>query len=465
MDASLSSDWLPGKYQLYGERFGYARQGLDEHPGGYLSAVVIGDGINSENLLFRLQPGATISGLVLDEFNEAVRGAEVMLFHHTVQNGKLGTYIAGQIQSDDRGSYKFSPLMAGTYYVVISARPWYAQNAQRALPRDETMNVAFPLTYFANTSDASEASAINLHTGEAFRADFNLRAVSAGHIRIPVTKGQEEQAAVTLFQKLFDDFDVVSPSLQEMSPNEGRVISGFAPGRYTLRVEAPGGDKGTSRSQTIDLYGDTTLDLHTIGGAATASITGIARAEGLTLKNAYIQFRNRDSDEAEGGRIGDDGKFQVEMIPAGTYEVSVGNSAGVYLASMAASNAKSNGRTLEISPGADVRMAILLAKGIGEITGTALFNDKGFSGALVLLVPDDPRNHVALFRRDQSDSDGTFSLKQVVPGRYTLLAIQDGWDLEWTDPKVLKPFLPKGTSVQVEPSGNYDVRVVVQSAK
>ena len=76
-----------------------------------------------------------------------------------------------------------------------------------------------------------------------------------------------------------------------------------------------------------------------------------------------------------------------------------------------------------------------------------------------------PRNHVALFRRDQSDSDGTFSLKPVVPGRYTLLAIQDGWDLEWTDPKVLKPFLPKGTPLQVEPSGKYDVRVAVQSAK
>ena len=380
----------PGKYQLYGERFGYARQGFDEHPGGYLSAIVIGDGIDSENLTFRLQPGATISGVVLDEYNEAVRGAQVMLFHRTVQGGKLGTYISGQAQSDDRGIYRFSPLMAGTYYVVISARPWYAMNAMRTGKRDDSLNVAFPLTFFSNTSEASDASAINVRTGEAFRADFNLRAVSAGHIRIPVGKGQQqEQATVMLTQKIFDDFDVASQSMQEMSSNEGRVISGFAPGRYLVKVQTQG-DKQSEHSQIMDLYGDTTLDLNTISGAATASITGLAHAEGVTLRNAFVQFRNRDSDEVQADRIGDDGKFKIETLPARTYEVSVANSASVYLANMAASNAKASGRTLEIPPGADVRVAILLAKGVGEITGTAVLNEKGLSGALVLLAPDDP---------------------------------------------------------------------------
>src|SRR4051812_27648506 len=84
----------PGKYQLYAERAGFARQGFDEHPGGFLSAIVVGTSVDSENLVFRLQPGATISGAVLDEFNEAVRGAQVLLFHRAVRDGKLGTYVA-----------------------------------------------------------------------------------------------------------------------------------------------------------------------------------------------------------------------------------------------------------------------------------------------------------------------------------------------------------------------------------
>jgi len=36
-----------------------------------------------------------------------------------------------------------------------------------------------------------------------------------------------------------------------------------------------------------------------------------------------------------------------------------------------------------------------------------------------------------LVRRDQSDSDGIFTLHSVVAGQYTVVAISDGWDLEW----------------------------------
>jgi hypothetical protein len=469
----------PGKYQLYAERAGFARQGFDEHPGGFLSAIVVGTGIDSEHLVFRLQPGAAISGTVADEYNEAVRGAQVMLFHRAVRDGKLGTYIAGQAQSDDRGLYKFSPLMAGTYYVVVSARPWYAQNAMRHAMRGnrepaavsqeaqdqmDALNVAFPLTFFSDATDPGNVSAIPLRTGESFHADFNLRAVTAGHLRIPITKGNlPEVPSVSLTQKIFDDFDMPSQAMMQMASNDSLTLSGFAPGRYLVKVQTRT-ESDSERSQMMDLFSDATIDLDSITGAASASITGLVHAEGVKLKNTFIQFRNRDTGDVQGDLIGGDGKFNLSLIPAGTYEVSVANSVGVYLANMAASNATANGRTLEIPAGADVRMAIILAKGVGEIVGTALRDDKGISGLSVLLVPDDPQNHMALFRRDQSDSDGTFSLKQVVPGKYTLLAIQDGWDLEWTDPKVLKPFLSKGYALQVEPNGKYDVKVAVQSA-
>jgi hypothetical protein len=38
-------------------------------------------------------------------------------------------------------------------------------------------------------------------------------------------------------------------------------------------------------------------------------------------------------------------------------------------------------------------------------------------------------------RVDQSDSDGTFTLPRTRPGKYVLMAIEDGWDLEWADEK------------------------------
>ena len=81
---------------------------------------------------------------------------------------------------------------------------------------------------------------------------------------------------------------------------------------------------------------------------------------------------------------------------------------------------------------------------------------------MVVLIPHDPENHGPLFRRDQSDSNGTFTLGSVVPGKYTVLAIENGWDLEWTKLDVVRPYLDQGESIRVEANGKYNVKVKVQ---
>jgi hypothetical protein len=81
---------------------------------------------------------------------------------------------------------------------------------------------------------------------------------------------------------------------------------------------------------------------------------------------------------------------------------------------------------------------------------------------MIVLVPSDPVHNQSLFRRDQSDSDGTFTLASVKPGKYTLLAIANGWDLEWMNPAVIKPYLLAGETLEVQENGKYDVKVRVQ---
>jgi len=71
------------------------------------------------------------------------------------------------------------------------------------------------------------------------------------------------------------------------------------------------------------------------------------------------------------------------------------------------------------------------------------------AGAMVVLVPENPELDRALFRRDQSDLDGTFLLRNVVPGSYTLLAIENGWDLDWSHPVVIAAYLKHGRKIEV----------------
>jgi hypothetical protein len=68
----------------------------------------------------------------------------------------------------------------------------------------------------------------------------------------------------------------------------------------------------------------------------------------------------------------------------------------------------------------------------GEVTleGIAKGSGKPASGAMIVLVPKNAEANPELFRRDQIDQDRTFGLRSVLPGAYTVMAINDGWDLD-----------------------------------
>jgi hypothetical protein len=74
-----------------------------------------------------------------------------------------------------------------------------------------------------------------------------------------------------------------------------------------------------------------------------------------------------------------------------------------------------------------------------------------------MLVPKEPAYLQTLTRMDQSDSDGSFSLRDLVPGQYTIVAIEDGWDLDWSQPEVMAGYLAKGAAVTVAETGSVPV--------
>ena len=115
---------------------------------------------------------------------------------------------------------------------------------------------------------------------------------------------------------------------------------------------------------------------------------------------------------------------------------------------MAASGAEVHGNRITV--GSDsVLLAATLASGSATVNGFARRDGKGVGGLLILLVPNDPNASEDLVRLDQSDSDGSFTLQQVVPGSYTIVAIENGWGLEWSKPDVIARYRAHGLKVQV----------------
>jgi hypothetical protein len=195
-----------------------------------------------------------------------------------------------------------------------------------------------------------------------------------------------------------------------------------------------------------------------------ATVDGSAVFEGAIKVPRGVAMRLANDETGEGfeGEITDKGQFEFEGVKPGRYTVGLQSGSGYFLRKMSATGAKLVGRTLEISGGSNVHITAIVGRGLAQVDGIALRGDKPFSGAMIVLVPQDAANNSPLFRRDQSDSDGTFTLPNVLPGQYTVLALANVWDLEWGNPAVLQPYLKGGAPVQVTGEGKLQIEVRVQ---
>jgi hypothetical protein len=179
--------------------------------------------------------------------------------------------------------------------------------------------------------------------------------------------------------------------------------------------------------------------------------------------NVALTFRSLKTGESYGTLISAEGKFSFanSTLPPGSYEVEFPAPRGL-VGSLEATGATVSGRSIEIPAGQPVSIVVHAAEANCSISGFALKNGKPVAGAMVLLVPQDPGHDMSLYHRDQSDSDGSFSMPSLFPGRYALLAIENGWDLEWADPKVMFQYLPAGHPLELKPGASLTLNAKVQ---
>jgi hypothetical protein len=169
-----------------------------------------------------------------------------------------------------------------------------------------------------------------------------------------------------------------------------------------------------------------------------------------------------DGRQSSYAQLQQDGSFSFTQQPIapGRYEVYIQNVTDGYVKSVTAKGAAVSGDTVEVAAGA-VQLSVVVGKAVrSKLDGIALKDGRATAGAMILLLPQDP-NRTLLIRRDQSDSDGTFTLPEIVPGRYTLLAIDDGRDLAYQDPAVIQPYLAGGQTIDIPLANDAPVKVNV----
>jgi protocatechuate 3,4-dioxygenase beta subunit len=451
-----------GKYSLRVSYHGWTQAYRESE--GYSTAIAAGPGLDSEHIAFAVDSPASIAGSVVDDVGDPVRNATVYLFGRSVSHGRLETGLKSTVVTATDGSFHFAHLVPGTYYVAVTGIPWYAQMSHLVSSSDQQrmtrpdLDVAYPFTYYADARTFEGATPLKLEEGARAEIRFTLQAVPALHITLDGIERPPDQQILGSVYQIGPDGTLVS--VQAAMVNS--VISGIAPGDYVLSALLSGQNQPiVIGSQAVSLSSDSTVH---VSDAIKTSVSGKIVLDGDVPPMLAVVLQSVTDGSQAVGWIVHDGSFTIPDVKPGQYDLRLGNTTELYVRSVTPKGAPYSKGQLEVSPGAQVELTIEAARGMSKVEGIAVRDHKPFPGAMVLLLPLDVSrsNYIP---RDQSDSDGTFTLNWAAPGRYTVVAIDNGRDLEYAKPAVIAPYLQGGRVIDVPLPKNATVEVEVQTRR
>lgn len=471
-----------GKYSLAATHRGFIPAAFDEHPTGS-TAIVVGPGLISTGLQFRLQPQAAIYGFVTEDSGDPVPRAQIIMSRVATDSNKAGSAPARPQRSfaGEDGSFEITGLAPGKYYIAVSGKPWYAIQGQSVFNVTRTpepagrsrspLDVAYPTTYYPDATDQAYASPIELAGGERVPVNFTLHAVPSIHVTMQFhNTGSLPAPMPRIRQSIFGFPDDVQTNISLTTPDARKnsdpvttvELSGFAPGQYELGVLGESGGEGQERP--VNLTSDQSLDP---GGAVPlASITGkISRLTEMPnavkssteldsqgLPEFQLTLTAQQGDRQIGAIIARNGSFRIADVPPGAYDLSaVDRGAIMAVTQISAINAVVDGH--QITVGSEpVTLNARVVEATATVHGFAKLNGKPLGGIFLQMIPmgaSGPITHSSAMQTNQSDSDGSFDFPKVLPGNYVLVAIEEGWTLDFENPDAMRPYLARGLKITV----------------
>jgi hypothetical protein len=237
---------------LYGQR----RPGS----GGPGTELSVAEGERIDRLALPLARGGVLAGMVTDDHGEPAFGTEVRAFRHVWELGERTLVVAGSDRADDRGGYRIGALPPGEY-VVMATPPGQANAMVRGfavsmpalaeslsvLERSARENAAEPdLTsgyapvYYPSSRSSGGAVAITLDTGEERAGlDVTMPFTPLGRVTGLVTSASGAVGGTDV--RLIDLEDALGAPGRATTagPDGAFAFNSVPPGRY--RVEARAG--------------------------------------------------------------------------------------------------------------------------------------------------------------------------------------------------------------------------------
>lgn len=462
----LFAGLLAGRYQLSAKRRGYVGQNYKGHE-DYSSAIVVGAGLKSDDIRFAMAAGASITGHVLDERGEAIRSGWVMLLQEVSTGRGRRLTRDGAVELNDLGAYRFGHLGPGAYVVAVMAQPWYAERygvnprATEGPPQvgDIDTDVVYPVTFYPGATDGETADRITLAAGESATADVTLAPTEARTATVTRDGGDPNAGvrSVSVEQYITDGItETIKPPMN--IERDAITFSGLPPGRVDVTWATGSGKNAQEHMTSLNLS-----ERDTANFTAPTVIRGVLEgASGTKVAGTTVKLSFANGSKSFSTPVGPRGEFEFhEELVRRLYSIEVPQLADCELG-IHAKGLSFYEDWVEIQPGHDIELMLVAGKA-ARVRGRVVKNGAAVEGALVALVPETFEDANNVMRAGQSDSDGAFELEKVVPGRYALIAVENGWDADWRSAEFLGKFVGRGKKVEV--GAGAEVTVEIEAVK
>ena len=448
----------PGNYILQGTAPGYLRTHYDDHD-GYTTGIILPTAVDTQSLILKLHPQGILTGTILDENAEPVRQANVRLFRQTHDFGDDRIVGASGTNTDDLGHFEIQRLAPGAYLMAVTATPWYAVHPMPPQPQprgfvqpygfvdsiDPSLDVAYPTTYYPGTTDSSQAAPILVRGGPV---DISLRLAPEPALTLtlpftPPKPGQAPQPIPQLRTSIFGQLQPVFQQEYRQSANQ-ITIAGLPAGDYVLS-----GNNQAANTTTVHLTDrSTSADLPPSPNLVHVHVL-LKTDDGASIPPNMLVFLFKQSNGELVLRV-NSAKGEARLdVPPGDYYFSLCTGQRHCFIRQILADDKPVANNLHLAAGPDPTFTIVFNIGTHTLKGVAQKDGKPAPGVLLLAFPSNELPHVRTFFRNQSDLDGSFDFKGLAPGAYTVVAIDNGWNLDWSREAVLSSYLAKAVSAQI----------------
>ena len=464
-------DIEPGRYRLSAWHAGYVNQVYgqrgQETSGATLS---LAPGQQLRDISMRLTRAAVISGHVYDEDGDPVVGARVSALRYGYMQGKRQLIARGFAQSNDLGEYRLYGLEPGSYVVSASHNPSQFQfGATGGGP-------AYPPTYYPSASDAADATPVSVRGGDDYPGvDLNLQPTHAVTVSGRVFNAVTGQPGIhaTLFllprRSLQQGFYNLQFQTLVQDPQGAFKLENVVPGSYYLvgmmQVE---GRQYTSRLPLEVSDADRSGINLTISRGITLNgrVVGLNKSE-VASTGIYLRERQQMFFGSSSVSPKPDGSFDVTNLSDGSYQVLVGQlPEDAYVKDIRLGNQSVLVSGVEITGGQNPgNLEIVISPNGGRLDGVVMKENQLFSGATVVLIPNDPalRKDDRFYKQTTSDQNGNFTLRGVRPGEYKAYAWEKIERGAYQDANFMSRFENQGKSLEIKEGSQSAVQLMVIS--